>query len=49
MNLLFVLLTAMVASMVIIPFMIRMAPYLGMVDMPDQRKVHVAPIPRVGY
>ena len=38
----------MVASMVIIPFMIRMAPYLGMVDMPDQRKVHVAPIPRVG-
>ncbi|MDH5573043.1 MAG: undecaprenyl/decaprenyl-phosphate alpha-N-acetylglucosaminyl 1-phosphate transferase [Gammaproteobacteria bacterium] len=48
MNLLFVLLTAMVISMVIIPFMIRIAPYIGMVDMPDQRKVHAQPVPRVG-
>jgi UDP-GlcNAc:undecaprenyl-phosphate GlcNAc-1-phosphate transferase len=28
--------------------MIRLAPRLGMVDLPDPRKVHVAPIPRVG-
>ena len=38
----------MVISMVIIPFMIRIAPYIGMVDMPDQRKVHAQPVPRVG-
>ncbi|HFD32366.1 MAG TPA: undecaprenyl/decaprenyl-phosphate alpha-N-acetylglucosaminyl 1-phosphate transferase [Gammaproteobacteria bacterium] len=48
MNLLFVLLTAMVASMVLIPFMIRLAPHIGMVDQPDERKVHLKPIPRVG-
>lgn len=48
MNLLFVLLTAMVTSMVLIPMMIRLAPYIGMVDHPDERKVHLKPIPRVG-
>ncbi len=48
MNLLFVLLTAMVISMVLIPLMIRLAPSIGMVDLPDERKVHVEPIPRVG-
>ncbi len=48
MNLLFVLLTAMVTSMVLIPLMIRLAPYIGMVDQPDDRKVHSKPIPRVG-
>lgn len=48
MNLLFVLLTAMVASMVFIPYMIRLAPHIGMVDQPDKRKVHLKPIPRVG-
>ena len=34
--------------MAIIPLMIRFAPVLGMIDMPDARKVHAAPIPRVG-
>ncbi len=48
MNLLFVLLTAMVISMVLIPLMIRLAPHIGMVDLPDERKVHLKPIPRVG-
>jgi len=38
----------MVASMVLIPFMIRLAPHIGMVDQPDERKVHLKPIPRVG-
>jgi len=47
-NLLFVLLTAMVISMVLIPMMIRLAPYIGMVDQPDERKVHLKPVPRVG-
>ncbi len=48
MNLLFILLTSMVISMVLIPVMIRMAPRLGMVDKPESRKVHLQPIPRVG-
>ncbi len=48
MNLLFVLLTSMVTSMVLIPLMIRLAPYIGMLDQPDERKVHLKPIPRVG-
>lgn len=39
---------AMAISMVIIPQLIRWAPALGMLDEPDHRKVHVAPIPRVG-
>jgi UDP-GlcNAc:undecaprenyl-phosphate GlcNAc-1-phosphate transferase len=44
----FALITALVISMAIIPLMIRMAPRLGMVDLPDPRKVHARPVPRVG-
>ena len=39
---------AMAISMVIIPLMMRLAPAIGMIDVPDPRKVHTAPIPRVG-
>lgn len=39
---------AMAISMAIIPVMMRLAPVLGMIDKPDPRKVHSAPIPRVG-
>ena len=39
---------AMAISMVIIPLMMRLAPVLGMIDAPDDRKVHTKPIPRVG-
>lgn len=39
---------ALSLSMAIIPLMVRAAPRLGMIDIPDQRKVHAAPIPRVG-
>ena len=39
---------AIVISAAIIPLMIRWAPRLGMVDIPDPRKVHTSPIPRVG-
>lgn len=42
------LITALLISMTIIPVMARLAPRLGMVDLPDSRKVHVKPIPRVG-
>jgi len=34
--------------MAIVPLMIRIAPRVGMVDLPDPRKVHTIPIPRVG-
>jgi UDP-GlcNAc:undecaprenyl-phosphate/decaprenyl-phosphate GlcNAc-1-phosphate transferase len=45
----FVLLVLSVAiSMLVIPLAIRLAPYIGMVDQPDPRKVHKVPVPRVG-
>ncbi len=40
--------TAIAISMAIIPVMVRLAPRLGMIDLPDPRKVHVVPIPRAG-
>ena len=40
--------TALLISMVVIPVMVRLAPRLGMIDQPDQRKVHAVPVPRVG-
>lgn len=48
MNNLFTFFIALIASMAIIPLMIRLAPRFGMLDYPDERKVHVSPIPRVG-
>jgi UDP-GlcNAc:undecaprenyl-phosphate GlcNAc-1-phosphate transferase len=47
-NNLITLLTALAVSMAIIPVMIRLAPRLGMIDLPDARKVHNRPVPRVG-
>ncbi len=38
----------MIVSGALIPFMMRLAPSLGMVDLPSVRKVHLIPIPRVG-
>lgn len=48
MNNLLVFFAALAISVAIIPVMIRVAPRLGMVDMPDPRKVHAMPVPRVG-
>ncbi len=39
---------SMAICMAIIPIMMRAAPYIGMVDSPDERKVHTAAIPRSG-
>lgn len=39
---------AMAISMAIIPLMMRWASAIGMIDVPDPRKVHSSPIPRVG-
>jgi len=47
-SLLLLVIVAMSTSMALIPLMIRLAPALGMMDAPDPRKVHTAPIPRVG-
>lgn len=41
-------LAALVISMAMIPLMVRLAPHLGMMDVPDKRKVHATPVPRVG-
>jgi len=40
--------TGVALSLAIIPVMIRLAPVLGMMDKPDERKVHKGLIPRVG-
>jgi UDP-GlcNAc:undecaprenyl-phosphate GlcNAc-1-phosphate transferase len=42
------LMTALVISVAAIPLLIRLAPRIGMVDLPDPRKVHHRPVPRVG-
>ncbi len=42
------LLTAGLASLAIVPVMMRLAPRLGLIDEPAARKVHTYPIPRVG-
>ena len=47
-SILLLVIVAMSTSMALIPLMIRFAPALGMMDKPDPRKVHSAPIPRVG-
>jgi UDP-GlcNAc:undecaprenyl-phosphate GlcNAc-1-phosphate transferase len=39
---------AMAISMVLIPLMSRLAPLIGLVDIPNERKVHAVPVPRVG-
>lgn len=44
----FILITAMAASVALIPVLIRIAPRLGMIDHPDKRKVHALPVSRVG-
>ena len=40
--------TALAVSIAVIPVMMRVASRLGMVDLPDARKVHARPVPRVG-
>lgn len=39
---------ALTISMALIPLLVRAAPRLGLLDMPDPRKVHAEPVPRVG-
>ena len=48
MNIVLVPVLAHAISMVVIPLMLRVAPALGLVDRPSARKVHTAPMARVG-
>jgi len=44
----FVFTLAVAVSMLLIPLVRRLAPRFGLVDLPDPRKVHTTPVPRVG-
>jgi UDP-GlcNAc:undecaprenyl-phosphate GlcNAc-1-phosphate transferase len=44
----FLLILAVAVSVLLIPIALRLAPYIGLLDVPDDRKVHKKPIPRVG-
>lgn len=48
MTYLLTLVVAMAISIAVIPLMVRAAPRLRMMDVPDPRKVHMLPVPRVG-
>ena len=48
MTYLLVLITATAISLAVVPLMVHLAPRLGMMDLPNPRKVHLNPIPRVG-
>ncbi|MGF1452020.1 MAG: hypothetical protein ACFB21_08120 [Opitutales bacterium] len=43
-----VLLIAFAITYVLVPLVIRLAPVIGMIDIPDARRVHKAPTPRGG-
>ena len=45
---LFTMAVVMALTMAVIPFTAYMAPRLGLLDQPSERKVHSAPMPRVG-
>ena len=44
----FALIVAMFITMMLIPPLMRYAERFSFVDMPDSRKVHKAPVPRIG-
>lgn len=48
MTLPYVFVTSLAISMATISLMTRLAPRLGMIDLPDSRKVHAQAVPRVG-
>lgn len=48
MSLLATLITALFITVVMIPYLMRYAVTLGLVDIPNERKVHVHQVPRVG-
>ena len=47
-NITIAFLLAFITSFVITPYTMRLAHKVGAIDMPDKRKVHKKPIPRLG-
>ena len=45
---LFTFIVSLVISMLLVPPLIRLAPLIGAIDLPDARKVHTLAIPRIG-
>ena len=43
-----VFMTSLVAAWLLVPWVKRLAPSLGLVDEPDERRIHKVPIPRCG-
>jgi UDP-GlcNAc:undecaprenyl-phosphate GlcNAc-1-phosphate transferase len=48
MQFLFTFIVSLVISMMLVPPLIRLAPRIGAIDLPDARKVHAQAIPRIG-
>lgn len=47
-NLFLIFISSLIISMALIPVLIRSAAYLGVLDPPGERKMHAAPVARVG-
>ncbi|MGB3941672.1 MAG: hypothetical protein WBK96_09295, partial [Candidatus Manganitrophaceae bacterium] len=47
-NLFLIFISSLIISMALIPILIRSAAYLGVLDLPGERKMHAAPVARVG-
>ena len=43
-----VFLVALVTALVLVPLVKKVAPFLGLVDEPSERRIHKTPIPRCG-
>ena len=43
-----VFLVGLVAAWLLVPLVKKIAPFLGLVDMPSDRRIHKTPIPRCG-
>jgi len=43
-----VFMVGLVAAWILVPWVKRLAPFLGLVDEPDERRIHKVPIPRCG-
>lgn len=48
MQYLFAFIVSLVISMLLVPPLMRLAPLIGAIDLPDARKVHAQAIPRIG-
>lgn len=40
--------TALLLSLIFTPLSVKIAHLIGVIDLPDERKVHLSPVPRLG-